>query len=376
MKKSSKNILLTHSSNDLYGASKILILIIEVLIKNGYSVFLILPEKGPLNQHPLIKKTTLIEINIGVFRKKYFSFFGLINRAFFIIKSTIEIKKNIKKFKIDFLYNNTSTIISSTFAAYLSKIPILYHVHEIPFGSFIYVKFIIKIFNNFSTKVIVVSKSTRDFWLTKGLNKNKVIVINNGFDFNFSSINNLKNHKIIFTNISRIIPYKGHIYLIDLFINLCKFRKDLILQIVGDTLPYYKMYLKDLEEKVKKHKMEKNIIFLGFRNDIKSILQKSSYFIHTPIKPDPFPTVIFEAIQSKIPILFTDKGGAREILDNAKNGLLIDDKDIKKSSKLILNYINNIDLQKDNIKNSMKFISKNFNKEIFSKKLTSLISRI
>ena len=123
MKKPTKNILLVHSSNDFYGSSKILVSIVELLLKSKYSVFLILPENGPLNNHPTIMKTSSSIIIMGIFRKKYFNFFGLLNRFFFIIKSTFQIKKYIKKNDIDLVYNNTSTIISSTFAAYLNKIP-------------------------------------------------------------------------------------------------------------------------------------------------------------------------------------------------------------------------------------------------------------
>ena len=164
----------------------------------------------------------------------------------------------------------------------------------------------------------------------------------------------------MFTSISRIIPYKGHLFLIELFNKILKERKDVILQIVGDTFLITKIILINLKSKVKEYKIEKNIIFLGYRNDIKSILDKSHFFIHTPINPDPFPTVIFEAIESKTPVICTDNGGASEILNDFKNGLLIDYNDIKKSSQLILNYIDDLDLQKNNIDNSMKFISKNF----------------
>ena len=142
MKKSTKNILLVHSSNDLYGASKILITIIEILIKSGHSVHLILPENGPLNNHKSLINVNLSIINIGVFRKKYFNFFGLINRFIFIIKSTFQIKKIIKKYDIDLVYTNTSTIVSPTFAAQLTKTPSIFHIHEIPL-----VLIYIKIFN-------------------------------------------------------------------------------------------------------------------------------------------------------------------------------------------------------------------------------------
>ena len=367
MKKSTKKILLVHSSNDLYGASKVLILIIKLLIDSGYSIHLILPNDGPLSNHDSIKKVKLTIMNIGVFRKKYFSFFGLLNRLFFIIKSTFKIKKIINNYNIDLVYTNTSTIISSTLAAYLTKIPNLYHIHEIPTGSNLYTSFLVKIFNIFPSKIIAVSNSTRDFWLKKGIVKSKIDVIQNGFNFVF--INQPKKHNeiITFTNISRIIPYKGHLFLIELFKEILMYNHNISLQIVGDTLPSYENYLNMLKSKVKEYEIEDKIIFLGYIGDVKSLLIKSNFFIHTPVSPDPFPTVILEAIESKTPVICTDKGGAREILNDFQNGLLIDYDDIKKSAQLILNYLNDLDLQKNNIEDSVKFVSKNFNHKIFTK---------
>jgi glycosyltransferase involved in cell wall biosynthesis len=337
-------------------------------------VYLILPEKGPLNNHKSLKNVNLSIINLGVFRKKYLNFFGLINRSILIINSIFQIKKIINKHDIDLVYTNTSTIVSPTFAAQLTKTPSIFHIHEMPYGSNLYTKFLTKFFNLFSQKIIAVSNSTRDFWLKNGVINNKIIVINNGFNFNFSSTKKIVYDKVVFTNISRIIPYKGHLFLIELFNEILKKRKDLILQIIGDTLPYYDDYFIQLKSKVKEYKIENNINFLGYRDDIKSILNKSQFFIHTPISPDPFPTVIFEAIESRTPVISTDNGGVREILNDFNNGLLIDYNDIKKSSNLILNYINNLDLQKNNINNSVKFISNKYKKQDFSKKLTSLIS--
>ena len=97
MKNSIKKILIAHSSNDKYGASKVLINLIDIFIKNGYDIYLMLPFDGPLNNNETIKKTNLKIINLGVFRKKYFSIFGLINRLYFIIKSSLYIKNFLKK---------------------------------------------------------------------------------------------------------------------------------------------------------------------------------------------------------------------------------------------------------------------------------------
>ena len=376
MKKSSKNILLIHSSNDLYGASKTLIKIIEVLIQSGHSIHLILPKKGPLNNHLSLKNVNLIIINLGVFRKKYLNFFGLMNRFFFIIKSTFQIKKIIKKYNIDLVYTNTSTIIGPTLAAYFSKIPSIFHIHEIPNSSKIYTKFLVNFFKLFSTKLIAVSNSVKNYWTSNGLSKDKITTIYNGFKFNFKLINKTESKKIIFTNISRIIPYKGHMFLIELFNELSKFRKDLNLKIIGDTLPEYESYFKKLKEKVKEYNLQENINFVGFKEDVKKQLYESDFFIHCPISPDPFPNVIFEAIESNKPVICTNQGGAYEILDSGNNGLLIDSKSPSKSCKLILKYIDEKDLQQNHVNDSKRFLEKNFQINSFNNNLKKIITNL
>ena len=171
MKNSIKKILIAHSSNDNYGASKVLISSIDIFIKNGFKVYLILPNNGPLNNNKIIKKANLKIINLGVFRKKYFNFFGLINRLYYIIKSSLHIKNFLKNNNVDLVYTNTSTIISPSIAAKLIGIPSIYHIHEIPKSSSIYAKFVAVFLNNFARNIICVSKSVKEFWINNGVKK-------------------------------------------------------------------------------------------------------------------------------------------------------------------------------------------------------------
>ena len=261
---------------------------------------MILPNNGPLNINKIIKKTNLKIINLGVFRKKYYTTFGLINRLYYVLKSTLFIKRFIEINQIDLVYTNTSTLISPSIAAKICGIPSIYHIHEIPSSNYIYVRFMTTFLNNFSKKIICVSKSVNEFWIKNGLKAYKAKIIYNGFDFKKLKSKKNINDKIVFTSISRIIPFKGHFVLIKMFDILCKKNSNIHLQVVGDTLPQYQNYLDKLKMDVNKRGLANNIKFLGFEDDIKSILENSSFFIHTPISPDPLPTVIFEAIESKI----------------------------------------------------------------------------
>ena len=51
-------------------------------------------------------------------------------------------------------------------------------------------------------------------------------------------------------------------------------------------------YEKSVKQKVKDLGLEDQIKFLGFREDVSSILKQSDLFIHPAIAPDPLPTVL------------------------------------------------------------------------------------
>ncbi len=373
MKNSTKKILITHSSNDNYGASKVLINTIDIFVNNGFDIYLMLPNNGPINDNQIIKKTNLKIINLGVFRKKYFTFFGLINRLYFIIKSSLYIKKFLKSNQIDLVYTNTSTLISPSIAAKFAGIPSIFHIHEIPNNNPIYSRFITVFLNIFPKEIICVSKSVYDFWIINGLNKSKAKIIYNGFNIKKSKSKILSNDKIVFTSVSRIIPYKGHSLLIKIFDMLCKKNKNIYLQIIGDTLPEYQKYLDELKIDIKKRGLNNKIKFLGFRKDVISILEKSNFFIHTPLSPDPLPTVIFEAINCKTPVITNNLGGAYEILNKGNNGLIIKNDLVEESVEKIFSYLENKKQQNKNVEKAFNYIYDNFSHEKFKRKILNSI---
>jgi hypothetical protein len=112
-----KNILLLHSSNDLYGASKIFLQLIDLFISQDFNVHVVLPEKGNLDVFLHKKDIELCYHELGVLRKKYLNPKGLINRLVTNIKAVKFLSNYIKVSSIDLVYTNTSTIVSGGIAA-------------------------------------------------------------------------------------------------------------------------------------------------------------------------------------------------------------------------------------------------------------------
>jgi len=180
----------------------------------------------------------------------------------------------------------------------------------------------------------------------------------------------------IITSVARLIPYKGHKYLIEIADELIKKSKKFKFLIVGDTLPSYASYEKSVKQKVKDLELENHIKFLGFRNDVSNILKQSDLFIHPTIAPDPLPTVLFESLLNDLPTVATNLGGAIEILDNGNNGLLIPYNDPKKSANLIYEYCSNIKLQKKHLEKTKKNFKINFSSESFNKNILKEVNNL
>ena len=373
-----KNILILHGSNDLYGASKVLLNIVDCLNENGYRVHVILPFHGNLDDKLIHKVHDLRHYNLGVFRKKYLNFFGLFNRFYKIIKSTIYIFNYINKNKVDLVYSNTSVIWSGVLASYFSKRKSIVHIHEIPYGSNIYNFISGLFFKYFTDSIIVVSKKVRDHW-GSFINLKKIKVIYNYSQFldtNNSKKLNEKKSEFTISNISRIVPQKGIEYLIEISKELLKFDKKFKINVIGDNLVGSENYLHFLKTKVDKNNLKKNIFFRGFKNDIKSVILKSDLILQTPIKPDSLPTVIIDSLSLNRPVVSTDTGGCSEILNKGENGILIPLNDPKLSAKLIYEYSNNLNLQREHLENARVFLMQNFSQMKFEKRILSEIYRV
>ena len=373
-----KNILLIHSSNDLYGASKIFLQLIELFISNDFNVHVVLPEKGKLDDFLIKKDITISYHELGVLRKKYLNPLGLINRLVIKIKAIKFLSDYIKVNSIDIVYTNTSTILSGGIAAKKNSIPSLFHIHEIPTGNWLYGIFSGKIINRISNKVLTVSNSVKNHWL-KNIDELKIDRVYNGILFKKTdSLIKLDSDQddFIITSVARLIPYKGHKYLIEIADELIKKSKKFKFLIVGDTLPSYASYEKSVKQKVKDLELENHIKFLGFRNDVSNILKQSDLFIHPTIAPDPLPTVLFESLLNDLPTVATNLGGAIEILDNGNNGLLIPYNDPKKSANLIYEYCSNIKLQKKHLEKTKKNFKINFSSESFNKNILKEVNNL
>jgi glycosyltransferase involved in cell wall biosynthesis len=148
--------------------------------------------------------------------------------------------------------------------------------------------------------------------------------------YDFSSYGIPKNDKIIIS-VGRLVKEKDLSLAINAFKYLNKDNTSLV--IIGDGPDRKNL------EKLKNNLGLKNCFFLGQvpNNRIPSMMNAADMFIITSIY-EGTPTTVLEALASGIPVISTDAGGIKDII-NGKNGIVINERNYKKISKYIDIYL-------------------------------------
>jgi glycosyltransferase involved in cell wall biosynthesis len=324
-----KGILILHGSSDIYGASKIL-MTTALFLKEKYRVLVVLSENGPLVD---ALRDLGIEVEIcrlGILRRKYFSIKGLINRLSVLSKSKKELTKIVTKHNISIIYSNTLAVLVGAMVAKACKIKHIWHVHEIILTPKLFVKFLGYCLNKWCDIVIVVSNPVRNYWKPFVL-EDKIVTIHNGIDYSpFLDVQSNLRQELQITDdtvlvgmIGRVHFWKGQKYFVELASLIASKNKNVKFIMVGDAFPGYEYLYDEISAQVKEKNLEDLIINLGYRTDIGNILNGLDIFILPSILPDPFPTVILEAMASGKPVVATMHGGALEMVDDGRTGFLI-----------------------------------------------------
>lgn len=339
-------ILLLHSSSDLYGASKILLGIVHLLKKRDHQVWVVLSEAGPLSAVLTDAGATVIYIRLGILRRKYVTPSGIINRIITIRKAKKQLAELITQLGIDRVYSNTSGVLAGAFAAAACRVPHIWHIHEI-IENPSWFKFLLgKCLQRYAQKIIVVSNAVKKSWQTV-IPEQQLIVVHNGIDYTpYTPISPLENHSLasddnffIIGMVGRVHYWKGQSYFIEIAGKLHQRYPHLRFVMAGDAFPGYEYLYQSLTNQIQQLQLQDVVRQLGFRNDIPAILQSIQLFILPSQLPDPFPTVILEAMASGKPVVATAMGGALEMIDPGITGDFIPPDAVDKAADIISKWI-------------------------------------
>lgn len=170
----------------------------------------------------------------------------------------------------------------------------------------------------------------------------KTSVINHGVNHNNKKdIVGIKNKKIFnILYISSFFPYKNHLVLLNAINNLsCKY-KNIHLTLIGQLNDYYFKILKPKLSSFSNLQLDNNLIVKNFipMNKVSKYYNNSDLFVF-PSSCENFPNILLEAMSSEIPVITSNYGPMKEIINN--NSYLFKHTDVSELSDLIEKFILN-----------------------------------
>lgn len=340
-------VLYLHAGAELYGADKILLELVSNLDNTIFEPHVVLPNDGPLVKKLIDRNIQVSIIDYPILRRKYFNVRGIMKYIRQYKKSTKDLLDYSKKNGINIIHVNTTAVLEGIRLKRTLKIPMIWHVHEIILSPKIIYKATSFLIGRYADKIVAVSNAVRNHLLDSNYVKSdKIVTIYNGidgekFDVNFSreleKSLGFSTDEIVIGMIGRINSWKGQEDFIKVVKPFGEYTNVKFL-LVGGVFEGEEWRREKLYDLIDKSGLSSKTVLIDFQENIRDYYQLIDIFVLPSINPDPFPTVVLEAMASSKPITGYNHGGIVEMV--ASTELLAKPRntdDLSKKIELLLN---------------------------------------
>jgi len=221
--------------------------------------------------------------------------------------------------------------------------------------------------------VIAISDIVRKSLVDAGFRRSNIRKVYNGTDLAKFANQQKKERgeKTEFIFVGRLIKEKGVQNILEAVSLLDKetVRSRLHISIVGDGI-----YADELKKKCGELGLGDCVTFCGKQRDIPERLAGSDFFIHLPEWEEGFGITLIEAMAAGLPSIVYDRGAMCELVENGKNGLLIEP-DVKKASEAIKYAVSDMsDEEYEKMSGNASAYSKKFSIESCVSQLRNILS--
>lgn len=289
----------------------------------------------------------------------------------------LKIYRALRKEKFDIVHTHTSKAgLLGRLAAKLVRIPIIIHtphghVFFGYFGSFKTKIFILleKLASCLTDKIVALTNGEKeDYIASKVAGKEKLAVISSGIDLkrfrepsseekqNLKKELKIPENSLVVGTVGRLVPVKGPEFLIEaskIIVSKCPGTHFLF---AGDG-----HLRQSLEKKACRMGVRKNIVFLGWRDDVSKIISIFDIFV-LPSLNEGMGRVLVEAMALRKPIVASRVGGIPDLVAHGKNGFLVQPKNPVELARHIQDLLENR-AKRETMGFAGKEIISNFSKE-------------
>lgn len=282
------------------------------------------------------------------------------------IAAAWRLSKLCKSLEIDLIHTQ---YLRENYIALISRL-FNFHVRVMYTSHFIMNNnFVVRIFNRILTRlesnIISVCNKGKDVLISNGLDGRKIKVVFNGVDPHFwgdavqSTMRKefgIEEEAFVLLCASRFAHDKGHKFLINSIAELKKAAGAKFKCVLANDGPLFE----EARQQAKNLGLEKDIIFTGFRQDIKNLIAGSDLYINSS-EHEALSFAIIEVLAAGLPVIATDMGGNDDIINSETNcGILVKYDDARGLAAAIQQIMHNKALQVSLRKNALKAVRERF----------------
>ncbi|WP_104192607.1 glycosyltransferase family 4 protein [Cryobacterium sp. Y82] len=310
-----KNVVFLHSSNEMYGADRMLLEVINALPPYLHAIVLIpndIAPSGPSLSAELETRGIQYEVSdIAILRRAYLRPAMIPQLLYRTLKTVLA----IKRLDPEIVYLTTSSsLITAPALRVLGRRKVIFHCQEIWSGR---EARLLGILARGVTKCICISNPA--FSALRGKVTEKAVVIENGHRDAREPTTNIAGHRgaIKFLIASRWNAWKGHGTLLDAW-EEADSPGELI--IAGGPPPVGKSF--DVPTRVLQLSNPRSVRIVGEVSNIRELLDGCDFLIVPSDDPEPFGLVAIEAFSRKRPVIGSRGGGLATIISDGRDGFL------------------------------------------------------
>lgn len=204
-----------------------------------------------------------------------------------------------------------------------------------------------KFFFRFIDRFVAISSYVKNNLIEAGVGEEKISLIYNAVDVDLidqkaiessdvcERISNVKGYKVGLFGC--LLPWKGQDVLIDAAKILVheKGRRNIQFYFVGASVDSADDYEASLRRKVSDLELDEYIAFMGYVENVYPVMKRMDIVLNPSDQPEAFGLVVIEAMALGRPVVATDHGGPKEIIQNGENGFLIEPGNAKELADVI-----------------------------------------
>jgi glycosyltransferase involved in cell wall biosynthesis len=323
-----RRILMLHQGAELYGSDLIFAEAVGAL-RSQFDISVVLDSKGPLRDRLEMLVEDVRVAPLGVLRGSSTSPAQLPRTARAVAEAVARVRDLVRDTGAAAVYSNTAGVISGALAARSLRRAHIWHLHEI-LRRGTAASVLARTGWACSTRVLCVSRATRSAILasTAARDGTRAVVCHNGIADVAGGVPASQvwrsGRPFRVALVGRVSAWKGQdVLLRALLLMDPQTREAADVVIVGDVFSGNERVLHSLEDFARDHALGDCVRFLGFRADTDRIMSEASVVVVPSTQPDPFPTVVLEAMRARTPVIGSALGGIPEMITNGATGLLV-----------------------------------------------------